>query len=93
MAKPKRSMYRYEVAIDDQAHTIRLTGEPVAVAAAGRVVEFWAEHYADGESFPWTFQVFGTGHPVPERATWIGTCDRDPAGLVWHLFTVEGSDV
>jgi len=85
-----RQMFRYEVPIDDDAHIFRLRGNPVAVAVAGsgRAVEFWAEHdTAQGECGQ-AFRVFGTGHPLPEHAEWIGTCPRDRAGLVWHLYGV-----
>lgn len=82
-----RRMLRYEVAVNDEPQDF-LVGDPVHVAA-GRydVVEFWAEwddeHPPTGER---TFQVFGTGQPLPHQATWIGTADRTPEGLVWHLY-------
>jgi hypothetical protein len=64
--------------------------EPAEIGdAAIHVVEFWAEH--DPDSFgeqPRTFQVFGTGHPIPDGMSWVGTCDRTPDGFVWHLYEV-----
>lgn len=56
---------------------------------AVHVVEFWAEHDPDAYTEePRTFQVFGTGQPLPDGAAWVGTCDRTPEGLVWHLYEV-----
>ena len=82
-----RQMFRYEVPVDDQAHAFALTCNPVAAAnAAGDVVEFWAEHDTTQAECDQAFRVFGTGHPLPEHAEWIGTCPRDRAGLVWHLY-------
>jgi len=83
-----RRMFRYSVRIDDQPHLIELTGNPVAVAAASdwRSVEFWAEHTEGAPLAKRAFQVFGTGHPLPENARWVGTCARTAAGLVWHLY-------
>ncbi len=86
-----RKMYRYEVPIDDQAHIFALTGGPVAVAASSNEgpVEFWAEHdWRKEPGKPRAFQVFGTGHPLPESARWAGTCQRTASGLVWHLYEV-----
>jgi hypothetical protein len=81
-------MYRYEVPVDDQAHEFRLTCHPVAVAnSRWGTVEFWAEHADDPGVTRW-FRAFGTGHPLPEDAQWVGTCPRTPDGLVWHLYEV-----
>ena len=87
-----RRMFRYEVPVDDQHHTFDLVSN-ISVrhvaAAAIDVVEFWAEDY-DGVllTIPRHFQVFGTGQPLPEGASWCGTCQRLPNGLVWHLYEV-----
>jgi hypothetical protein len=85
-----RAMFRYEVPIDDEAHKFRLRGNPVAVAMAtsGRAVEFWAEHDTSQSECDQAFRVYGTGHPLPADAEWVGTCPRTPDGLVWHLFEV-----
>lgn len=93
---PTKTVLRYEVPIDNQPHTFTLTYGPHAVAAK-RVwspphlvihnVEFWAEH----EDRPGvtaverTFQVFGTGQPIPSSARIVGTAERLD-GLVWHLY-------
>jgi hypothetical protein len=88
-----RRMYRFAVPVDDQAHIIPLSHNPVAVAAREYgayqfAVEFWAEHTEDAHPVRRAFQVFGTGHPLPEDAKWTGTCPRMPSGLVWHLYEV-----
>jgi excisionase family DNA binding protein len=86
-----RRMYRYTVPIDDKAHVIGLSGDPVSVAVAGGgnplrafldapEVEFWAEHDESADQVPRAFRVFGTGHPLPEGAKWTGTCPPDAAG-------------
>jgi hypothetical protein len=88
-----RRMFRYEVPIDDSAHVIPLSRPPVRVSAAVTdgvfwFVEFWAEHITGTVKVDRTFQVFGTGHPLPSAAHWIATCPRTGHGLVWHLYEI-----
>lgn len=88
-----RKIYRYEVPVDGDAHIFELDGNPLHVEArSDTVVEFWAHKYEDGkQGIRRVFQVFGTGHPLPEDARWFGTTSRTPSGLVWHLFEVEAA--
>lgn len=86
-----RRMYRYTVPVDDRPHTEHLTSNPVHVANGTTLdeVEFWAEHADDAPKTARRFQVFGTGHPLPANARWVGTCPR-VSGLVWHLYEIVG---
>lgn len=91
MTEIDRRMFRYVVPVDDEPHVISLSHSPVAVAAvtgtyAGASVEFWAECTDGAPQVRRAFQVFGTGHLLPEDAKWVGTCGRTAGGLVWHLF-------
>jgi hypothetical protein len=84
-----RRMFRYVVSVDDEPHVVPLSHSPVAVAAIGAwSVEFWAEHTEDAPQVNRAFQVFGTGHPLPDDARWVGTCARTAGGLVWHLYEI-----
>jgi len=84
----ERRMYRYEIPVDDQAHVVTLTGEPLAFAATDtETVEFWAEHDDQAGRTDRAFRVVGTGHVIPDGARWVGTCPRH-YGLVWHLYEV-----
>ncbi|MDH2425783.1 hypothetical protein [Sphaerisporangium sp. TRM90804] len=87
--------------MSDKPAVVKMAGDPVHVAAgrigvgenAARVVDFWAEGagWDDPDTrVPRTFQVFGTGHPLPEGARWWGTTPRCPDGLVWHLYELPG---
>jgi hypothetical protein len=85
----ERKMFRYTVPVDDQPHEFALTSDPVAVAAPQlESVEFWAEYDERAGRTGRSFQVFGTGHPLPEGARWVGTCPRIH-GLVWHLYEIR----
>lgn len=91
-----KTIYRYEVPIDDQPHTFELTGFPLRVEANSRgeglsgdwYAEFWAEHKPEGRRFEMTFQVYGTGHDVPDHAIYHGTTQRRN-GLVFHLYELN----
>lgn len=85
-----RKMFRYEVPVDGQPHEHLLASDPVAVAAPVlECVEFWAEQDPEVVPARRVFQVFGTGHPLPDGARWVGTCPRI-GGLVWHLYELRG---
>lgn len=84
---PPRAVFRYEVPVDDDWHTIELSG-PILHVAARRpdVVEVWAQTGA-GLTSARTFRVFGTGQPLPQgvRLTHRGTALAGDGSLVWHL--------
>lgn len=82
-----RQMFRYTVPVDDRWHEIPAAGPVVAVATDGDdTVEFWAEDAGPLSRSLRYFRVFGTGHPLPANARWVGTCPRTLSGLVWHLY-------
>lgn len=84
-----KTIYRYEVPIGDPVK-IWIGGDPRAVAATSRTVEFWAERDIDGRRLrERTFQIFGTGHDIPATAKYWGTTPRTPDGLVWHLYEID----
>ena len=39
-----------------------------------------------GQGEPRAVQVFGTGHPIPDGAIWLGSCLD--GSLVWHLYDI-----
>jgi hypothetical protein len=82
-------VYRYEVPVDDEEHSITLPSAARVLHVASRrfaVVEFWTEVTDPPSVFltPRRFRVFGTGHPVPEGWQYAGT-SLDGL-LVWHLY-------
>lgn len=86
-----RRVFRFVVPVDDRAHSHKLSSEPLKVARgyqAQEVVEFWVEDRDGAPTVERWFQVFGTGHVLPDDARWVGSCERSPDGLVWHLFEV-----
>lgn len=78
-----RSVFRYEVPVDDAWHTVELPGEIRHVASRRRgVVELWAD--TDGPPTARRLRAYGTGHPVPAGVVYRGTALDGP--LVWHLW-------
>jgi len=85
-------IYRYEVPVDDRWHIIT-SGEPLHVACRQLdMVEFWA-YRPDEDSLNPTptetrhFRVFGTGHPMPDELTYVGSAMAAGGALVWHLMS------
>ena len=85
-----KTTYRYEIPVDDQWHTLRLTPhtEVLHVAARDpRVVEFWIEFDDMFTQVDRWFRVFGTGQPqqgAPMRH--VGSVVTADGLLVWHLY-------
>lgn len=78
-----KSVYRYEVPVDDQDHEITC-GIVLAVAVKNLdTVEFWTE--TNSWFYSRHFQVFGTGQVIPDNYVYRGTTQRN-LGLVWHLY-------
>lgn len=85
-----KTIHRYAVPVDDQAHDIELSGPIVHVGTKDvRQVDFWALVDVD-EPRVRTFQVFGTGHPIPDEAAYLGTAVAS-IHFVWHLFEIDGA--
>jgi hypothetical protein len=51
-------------------------------------VEFWAEYGETVDMYKTTYQVYGTGQPIPDYAIYRGTAPRKN-GLVFHLYAHE----
>lgn len=79
------AIYRYEIPVDDQWHPLQLSGDIVHVDSRNpRAVEIWALN-TGGTTLTRSFRVFGTGQPLPDNATHIGTAIPPGGHLVWHL--------
>lgn len=89
------NIYRYDVPIDDEPHRFVLSGDIVHVDCRDPMfVEFWAVHYGDNVSRPRWFQVYGTGHFLPENfvrvvGSVVSRVGVNPGALVWHLVEVR----
>lgn len=93
-----RRIFRHYVVAGGRAKSFELTGSPLHVEArrlgvgmqAPHLVDFWVEHDDDLPAATRTFQVFGTGHPLPPGARYVGSTARTADGFVWHLYELEG---
>ena len=68
-----------------ETHIVPVGGRVLHVAGQGDVPCVWIE--VGGEvavEEERTFQMVGTGHPVPESATYLGTAHCGP--FVWHVY-------
>lgn len=86
------NIFRYRLNIESIAQAISMpsasTVLSVAPARDGYYIDLWAKVANSDHNRDKTFQVFGTGHPMPETGPpldFIGTCVMSD-GLVWHVF-------
>lgn len=90
-------VYRLVVGVGTGPEIFSLAGDLHIEAARDRqgrhVVEFWYEHRDDVAATARTFEVFGTGHDLPDGAVWRGTTARTPDGFVWHLYEIPTPEV
>lgn len=86
-----RSIFRYTLPVDDDVHTLTLSGEIVHVASRQHaVVEVWALH-GDGVPADRRFRIVGTGHRLPDvPVRHVGTVLDGP--FVWHLLELPTSE-
>jgi hypothetical protein len=84
-----KAVLKWHVPVDDRAHPVG-HGPVVLVACQWTpdVVTVWT---LDGDvpvRASRTVQVYGTGQPVPDGATHLGSTLTADGALVWHLFEV-----
>jgi len=86
----ERAVFKYEIPVDDQWHEIAmpLPAKVLHVACqdgARGTVMVWAEVTPSGaEVSSRAMRVYGTGHPVPSGAVYVGTALASP--FVWHVY-------
>jgi hypothetical protein len=89
---PMKKIYKYEIPVDGEKHVFDIPWPAyiVHVNHQGRMVSvcIWAEVQDDQPPVQKWFQVFGTGHEVPDNASYIGTAVVTP-NLVWHVFEIN----
>lgn len=85
-----RTIYKYEIPVTDTLVLQMPEGARplpyLEVAGVGRLrlLTFWAEVDTDQPQVGRVLHVEGTGHPVADGATFIGTA-RDGV-FMWHLY-------
>lgn len=87
-----KTVFKYTVPITDHPVQIGLPHQHIIrhIGYQSRnAVTFWAEVPDEPDMNPITrlFQVFGTGHQIPDSAVYIGTSIQGE--FVWHLYEVR----
>lgn len=95
-----KRVLRYRIKVDGgpqvfrteaDSDALRVEAVPLDLAEdGGHYVDFWMISF--GQETEHTYEVFGTGHPIPDNALWQGTTARTSDGLVWHLFQLNPWD-
>ena len=92
-----KQVWKFLVPVDDQPHEIDMPAMSVArhvdllpQSDAPDVVALWVEVFPPTLPLSGTrrFQVYATGQPIPDYATYVGTVVHRTHPLVWHLFEI-----
>lgn len=84
-------IYRYEILVDGEWHSIEMRGDVVHVGCRkDNVVEFWSLVHPGALPAKRAFRVFGTGHTLPLGLRHVGTTISTSKLFAWHLFEDEG---
>ena len=80
-----RAVYKYPITLGRT--TIEAPGlfEPLHVGMQRECLVLWAMVEPDLPTKKHRIQVYGTGWPIDEAHTYIGTCIESSA-FVWHVF-------
>ena len=86
-----RKVYKYPSPISDECTTLEIPSGATYLdfqVQNGEAV-CWFLVYPENKIEQRRFVVHGTGHPVADRAAYLGTIQAQSGRLVWHLFELK----
>ncbi len=84
-----RTIFKYDLMIGYNALYLPDGYTVVHVAEQYGNLSMWVEHTIGNLASSRTFNVYGTGHPIPDdRAVHVGTVLMS-SGLVWHVYDAK----
>ena len=78
--------YKLELTSEVQRWLMRETYKVVHVGLQNGFIHLWVEVDTDTYNAERRFQIFGTGHNIPDSAVHVGSVMVDP--YVWHVYDV-----
>lgn len=83
-----RAIWKFKLTTDGVQQVSMPEGSVIlCVQTQGGCPCIWATVNPDAQQVKRTFEIFGTGHPMPEATrTYIGTYQMLAGSLVFHLF-------
>lgn len=79
-----QTIFKYPMQLDDRSLALPRGAVIRRFAMQHGVPTVWAEVDSNAPTVTRRVQIFGTGHPLPEGAVYLGSCDHGQ--FVWHLF-------
>ena len=79
-----RIIHKYQLELGDQTIELPKDSKIVYVGQQYGSLKMWVDHDIDMPKERRVFTIFGTGHPIPDGVTYIGTVPCDP--FVWHVY-------
>ncbi len=82
------TVWKYPLDLVDEPQVIEVPDRAMLVHVADQYGELcvWFEVDPSRDLVDRWFTVEGTGHPVPDGATWMGTALMAGGQLVWHVY-------
>lgn len=85
-----KTVYKYPLTEPLETLHLPRSSRIVNVATQDGNPTLWIEQWTELPTVRRTFLSFGTGHAIPEEATYVGTAhDVSGAGLVFHVYEVD----
>lgn len=84
-----KTIYKYTLDANNTVLEMPMGAKVLSVASQGDDLCLWAKVDTEDPIEQRTFEVYGTGHPMPdddEHLQFLGTALMHGGSLVWHVF-------
>jgi len=83
-----QTIWKYQLDLKDDRHIIPMPKGATIISLGMQhgLPTFWAEVDPAAQIEPRYFQVHGTGHPIANGGTFIGTALSPTNPFVWHIY-------
>lgn len=86
-----KKVWKFTLHVDDYEQVLVIPAGARFVTARyrhepGNFIDLWFEVNPEAPTEHRMFAVHGTGHPILDTETYVGTTFDDSLGLVWHVY-------
>lgn len=83
-----KTIWKYQLALTDGQQVLAMPkgARILHLGYQNQVPTLWAEVDSEADKEPRYFQIHGTGHPVANGGTYLGTVQASSSIFVWHVY-------